>query len=356
MFLPAIARTYGNGMVVLAFLALVSVAPAADPGPAAKSGQLSDELRQGKDYPADAPRSFAAFQREADAFAARWDPNARLGEASLTGTSSGGRFRLQTGRFQYYSSGQGGPAPAAGSMLTVLIDGLRITADDSPLMTTEAASPPPTTPDDLLPPEEILPKFWVLNDSAPPEQIFLLLFPSGPPRNQWLWRMAALRAPAVASANPASLPPALDMLYLDARSGKPVADSEGKLLAAVLPASEPTQVDPAIVGQWESSNPQGKWRMVFRVGSDGHYLLNVAADGSTGPPETGRLQASGGKWMETRNDGRVDQGTYRMPDAQTLILSTEQGQSLAWRRAMPATFDEKATPPAKVTSRPAPRR
>ena len=50
---------------------------------------LADELRKGKEFPAESPLNFTSFRQEADAWAARWSNDFRLAEVDLTGSYSG---------------------------------------------------------------------------------------------------------------------------------------------------------------------------------------------------------------------------------------------------------------------------
>jgi hypothetical protein len=293
---------------------------------------LADELRQGKPFPADVPVTFASFRQEADAWIARWAGNFQLREVDLSGSYTGERFRMQSALFRYFR-----PNPrvdAAKSWLTasVWIDGREVKLDslDQPMQ--DEAFAPQATPNDISLPEEVMPKFAALHLDTPPEEVYLRLFCFGGDR--WLWRMATIRQrpgdPRAAAARPS-----VDLVYLDARSGKVLANSEAGLLAAIVAPPSGGPVDPALLGTWQASvpTPQGNWQITFDVRPTGSYTLAVAGAGSVPPPEAGFLQAGDGRWTETMSNGRIEQGKYTLPDPGTLVLTTRQGQSLTWKRA-----------------------
>ncbi len=324
---------------------------------------LADELRQGKEFPADVPLTFASFRREADAWAARWTNDLRLAEVDLTGTYSGERFRMQSAVFRYFRPNP--RAEAANPWLTtsVWIDGRQVKVESLDRPSTDPVLQPQAAPDDVSPPEEVMPKFAALNGDAPPEQVYLRLFCLG--GNHWLWRMAAIRQQPGSPGALAAALPSVDFVYLDARSGKLLADSEAGLLTALASPTAGRTVDPALVGSWQvyTPTPQGNWRITFEVRPTGSYSLAVAGPGSVPPPEAGLLHAGDGQWTETMSNGRVDQGKYALPDPETLVLTTQQGQSLTWKRAPAGQPDGRASaamagkplsaaPPAAVTARP----
>ena len=43
------------------------------------------------------------------------------------------------------------------------------------------------------------------------------------------------------------------------------------------------------------------------------------------------------------SNGRMDQGKYTLPNPETLVLTTQQGQSLAWKRASTAKLEGRAS-------------
>ena len=113
----------------------------------------------------------------------------------------------------------------------VWIDGREVSVDSLDQPFHDAAFQPQAVPGDISPPEEVMPKFAALNLDVPPEQVYLRLFCHG--SDHWLWRMAAIRQrPSSPGAVAASLP-SVDFIYLNARSGKVLADSEGALLTAL---------------------------------------------------------------------------------------------------------------------------
>jgi hypothetical protein len=147
--------------------------------------------------------------------------------------------------------------------------------------------------------------------------------------------MAAIRQRLNSADAVAASLPSVDFIYLDARSGKVLADSEGALLTALASPAAGAPVDPALIGTWQVSTPtpQGNWQITFEVRPTGSYTLAVAGSGSVPPPEAGFLRAGDGQWTETMSNGRIEQGKYTLPDPETLVLTTQQGQSLTWKRA-----------------------
>jgi hypothetical protein len=297
------------------------------------SPALADELRHGKTFPADSPLNFASFRQEADTWVARWCHDFKLAEVDLTGSCSEERFRLQSAVFRYFRPNPRADAANPWLATSVWIDGRQLSVDslDQPLH--DAAFQPRAVPDDISPPEEVMPKFGALNLSAPLEQVYLRLFCRG--SDHWLWRMAAVRQRPGSSGVAVAAQPSVDFVYLDARSGKLLADSEAGLLTALAAPTTATTVDPVLLGTWQVSTPtpQGNWQITFEVRPTGSYTLAVAGTGSVPPPEAGFLRAGDGQWTETMSNGRIEQGKYTLPDPETLVLTTQQGQSLTWKRA-----------------------
>ena len=157
--------------------------------------------------------------------------------------------------------------------------------------------------------------------------------------------MAAIRQRLGSPDMAAASLPSVDFVYLDARSGKVLADSEAGLLTALASPTAGAAVDPALIGTWQASTPtpQGNWQITFDVRPTGSYTLAVAGPGSVPPPEAGFLRAGDGQWTETMSNGRMDQGKYTLPNPETLVLTTQQGQSLAWKRASTAKLEGRAT-------------
>jgi hypothetical protein len=294
---------------------------------------LADELLQGKTFPAESPLNFTSFRHEAAAWAARWSNDFRLAEVDLTGSYSGERFRLQSAVFRFFRPNP--RADAANPWLTtsVWIDDRQVKVDSLDRPASDPVLQPQAVPDDIAPPEEVMPKFGALNLDAPPEQVYLRLFCCG--SDHWLWRMAAVRRQPGLPDAVAAARPSVDFIYLDARSGKILADSEGGLLTALASPTTGGPIEPALLGTWQvrTPTPQGDWQITFDVRPTGSYTLAVAGAGSVPPPETGFLRASDGRWTETMSNGRTEQGKYTLPDPETLVLTTQQGQSLAWKRA-----------------------
>jgi hypothetical protein len=311
---------------------------------------LADELRQGKPFPAESPLNFAAFRQQADAWAARWSSDFRLAEADLTGSYSGDRFRLQSAVFRYFRPNPRADAGTPWLTASVWIDGRQVGVDSLDQPSHDAAFRPQAVPSDISQPEEVMPKFGALNLDAPLEQVYLRLFCRG--SDHWLWRMAAVRHQPSSSGTVAAAQPSVEFLYLDACSGRVLADSEGALLAALASTTTGGPVDPALLGTWQASTPtpKGNWHITFQVRPTGSYTLAVAGAGSAPPPEAGFLRAGDGQWTETMSNGRTEQGKYILPDPETLVLTTQQGQSLIWKRA--ATGQPESRAGAAMAGRP----
>ena len=170
--------------------------------------------------------------------------------------------------------------------------------------------------------------------------------------------MAAIRQGAITSGEVTAVP-SVDFVYLDARSGKFLADSEAGLLAALASPTSSTSpsasvaIDPALVGSWQvfTPTPQGKRRITFEIRPTGTYTLAIAGPGNAPSPESGLLRAGDGMWMEVMSNGQTDQGKYSVPDPETLVLTTQQGQSLTWKRASAAQRVGRAN--AAVAEKPA---
>jgi hypothetical protein len=306
---------------------------------------LADELRQGKEFPPDVPLTFTSFRREADAWAARWSSELKLAEADLTGSYSGERFRLQSAVFRYFRPNPRAEAMSPWLTTTVWIDGRQVKVDGLDRPSGAPAFQPRAVPHDVSPPEELMPKFEALNLGPPPEQVYLSLSCFSLGGDHWLWRMAAVRQRPSSPGLVAAALPSVDFVYLDARSGKLLADSEAGLLAALASPVADGPVDAALIGTWQADTPtpQGNWRITFEVRATGSYTLAVAGAGSVPPPEAGFLRAADGQWTETMSDGRIDRGKYALPDPETLILTTQQGQSLAWKRASTTQPESRAS-------------
>jgi hypothetical protein len=329
--------------------------PMAAQGREASAGvpSLADELRQGKEFPADVPLNFASFRREADAWAARWTGDLKLAEVDLTGSYSGQRFRLQSALFRYFRPNPRAETTNPWLLTSVLIDDRQVKVDSLDRPSNDPVLRPQAVPNNISPPEEVLPKFAALNVDAPPEQVYLRLSCLGGDR--WLWRMAAVRQGAVTSGAVTAVP-SVDFVYLDARSGKFLADSEAGLLAALASPTSPSAsvaIDPALVGTWQvfTPTPQGKRRITFEIRPTGTYTLAIAGSGNVPTPESGLLRAGDGMWMEMMSNGQTDQGKYSVPDPETLVLTTQQGQSLTWKRASPTQPEGRAN--AAVAGKPA---
>jgi hypothetical protein len=293
---------------------------------------LADELRQGKAFPEDVPVAFASFRHEADACIARWSGDFKLREVDLAGSYSGERFRTESAVFRYFRPNPRADAARPWLTASVWIDGRQVKADGLDRPVQNEGFSPQAAPNDISPPEEVMPKFAASQPDAPPQQFYLRLFCYG--GDHWLWRMATVQRPS-SPGTVAAAQPSVDFVYLDARSGRVLANSESGLLAALASPTTGGPIDPALLGTWQASaaTPQGNWQITFEVRPTGSYTLAVAGAGNVAPPEAGFLQAGDGHWTETMSNGRIEQGRYALPDPETLVLTTQQGQSLTWKRA-----------------------
>ena len=240
---------------------------------------LADELRKGKEFPAESPLNFASFRQEADAWAARWCSDLKLAEVDLTGSYSGERFRMQSAVFRYFRRNPREDAANPWLATSVWIDGRQVKVDSLDQSLGDPAFQPQAVPDDISPPEEVMPKFGALNLDVPPEQVYLRLFCHG--NDHWLWRMAAIRQRLSSPDMVAASLPSVDFIYLDARSGKVLADSEGALLTALASPTAGAAVDPALIGTWQASTPtpQGNWQITFERPTDGQLYAGRRGTG-----------------------------------------------------------------------------
>jgi hypothetical protein len=90
---------------------------------------LADELRKGKEFPAESSLNFASFRQEADAWAARWSGDLKLAEVDLTGSYSGERFRMQSAVFRYFRRNPRDDAAKPWLATSVWIDGRQVKVD-----------------------------------------------------------------------------------------------------------------------------------------------------------------------------------------------------------------------------------
>lgn len=83
--------------------------------------------------------------------------------------------------------------------------------------------------------------------------------------------------------------------------------------------------DPAAVGVWRLQLGAQNWVQEFR--RDG--TTSFRATGPNAPPDQeGTIRFADGRWIaDSKSIGYTDQGTYLMPDANTLIMVGEGGRA-----------------------------
>jgi hypothetical protein len=64
--------------------------------------ELMQSLSEGKEFPANTPRDYTLYRKEADALAARWSKNLRLFQIDLMGVPQGKNFVFQSAEFRYF--------------------------------------------------------------------------------------------------------------------------------------------------------------------------------------------------------------------------------------------------------------
>ncbi len=213
------------------------------------------ELKKGKEFPAEAPKTFEFYRGEANAWAARWNPGAMLYRAEFKGSYSGGRFRIEWGHLNYFHAGDPEDSFSVG------VNAARLTATGSRYgARTVQLRPVPGT---FLHPDEALERLWKLNPFVPTHEIWLQLaytgaqYPgsynhseSGPagdldarttvsgfgsmdialadggqktPPNRWVWRMLACRVGHLRGGKADTSTHHLEYIYIDAVTGEPLS-------------------------------------------------------------------------------------------------------------------------------------
>ena len=101
-------------------------------------------------------------------------------------------------------------------------------------------------------------------------------------------------------------------------------------LALVTAAAAPVaaqQIDPKILGVWETQVQGGRW--VWTINPDGTYEFHSEAqDGAA--MRSGSLSANDGHWSQRATDGTTDGGLYRNGATGALIATGKSG-TYVWK-------------------------
>lgn len=102
-------------------------------------------------------------------------------------------------------------------------------------------------------------------------------------------------------------------------------------------AVPPPAMDAAFAGVWQMDvkNAQGEWTFIWDVAKDGTYATRSKGTGNP-PGETGRFEASGGRWSLKSTAAREDQGTYAFQGKESVIMTGKLGTGV-WRRTAAAS-------------------
>ena len=99
------------------------------------------------------------------------------------------------------------------------------------------------------------------------------------------------------------------------------------VFSASAPQAAPQQVDPRVVGVWETPVTGGRW--VWTVKPNGTYEFHSEArDGAVA--HNGSFAASDGHWSLRASDGHTDGGAYRSNAAGTFVANGKSG-TRAWK-------------------------
>lgn len=115
---------------------------------------------------------------------------------------------------------------------------------------------------------------------------------------------------------------------------------------ALLPATARAQVDPAVVGTWQTMmpGPEGVTQLVWVIRADGTYTLT--SDSLTTPAQGGTIIFGNGQWVltaTTGNPGASDAGTYQIHPT-TLLTSGKSGVTLWQKSGSPGAPAQTAWP------------
>jgi serine/threonine protein kinase len=110
------------------------------------------------------------------------------------------------------------------------------------------------------------------------------------------------------------------------------------------PAAE-TLVDPAVVGEWliSGTNKMGAWTLDWNLQPSGRYFTSSSGPGAA-TSESGTFETRNGTFTVNADSGRIDQGTYYLVDADTLVLVSNSIPA-TWRRASVVRSNSQPLPP-----------
>ncbi len=135
-----------------------------------------------------------------------------------------------------------------------------------------------------------------------------------------------------------------NMLEMTDKEGTILWVRVGKKDSSKLQPSETTSaivspVEPAVAGTWELKvpNASGVARWIWEIRSDGTYNFRSEGPGSPAP-HSGSITIKDGHWSLKSTGGYTDEGTYQLPDTNTLIATGNLGTGV-WRRSSPIQTD-----------------
>ena len=103
------------------------------------------------------------------------------------------------------------------------------------------------------------------------------------------------------------------------------------LLSASAPQAAPQQIDPKIVGVWETPVEGGRW--VWTVKPNGTYEFHSEVRGGA-VAHSGSFSANGGHWSLRASDGHTDGGGYHSNAPGTFVATGKSG-TWAWKHPAP---------------------
>lgn len=228
------------------------------------------QLEDGKPWPAGTSFDFTHIRGEADAWAAKWNPEAKLFKANLTGSNATGSFVCDGAMFYYFAPSTGPTSRGDWDTCEIWVTPEKTTAHQIGVTQSPGSWQCVAAPATVVSAETAVSTFWTLGPNIPPGAIYLQLVysgerpngantppdsynanafgvvlqdnGSGAPHNRWLWRMMARRARnyQMAGMN-MSAAPALVFIYVDAIAGEALSPA-----AAALPTGRniPGKVGP----------------------------------------------------------------------------------------------------------------
>ncbi len=329
-------------------------------------GLLAEELSRGKYLPYDPRRELSAYRKEADALAAKWNAGLKLtGDAALKlcEIEIDGKYvdrQLEIGSLEMFYFR---PTNEAWSIFKVAAFGttdeernrqhvMLIRGEESSAVIPKASLHPQAVPQKYLSPAEAVAKLSELDPRWSSERIFLrLVFGGSRPagvdealdigfelpvdlpeaaRTKWLWGSYGKRAAGKQRAGIFTYNLGASVYFaIDAVTGEGLIwpDRDGE---------PPTGVDPALVGTWRAPTtdpayPNIKGTVIFVIAADSEFVMRVEGDDGESEQMNARIAAANGKCAVTFPDGRVEIGTYRLDDSNTLTW-TEGEAPLTMKR------------------------